>query len=574
MRFTLRTAALATVAALTAAVLLVRDPLGGPGAPAAAAQPDGLPADLALVPADAVGFIHVRLADAWKNEALSGFRKTWEKAGGKALAELDKQFVPAPSTLSRATAFVLFDKKEPQVIGVLAFSAAFDPTAVVRAYLPDAVTEKVGGKTVYRSPSEPVSLYFPDARHIVIGEPKPLAAYLAKAPAKAGPLAPALKLAAGGEKVLVASADVSALPLPPDAFDAVPPEVRPILKAKQLTIAVDLGADARLDVRAAYADATAAADAEKGMKALADMGRKELAKMKKEMEDKLYDPKLKTPRPAADLPEAVATVFALGALNRLDETLADPKLITRDKTELALAVPMPKELLAVVGGVVSLGAAVALPAIQSLRGAAGRTQSGNNLKQIGLAIHNFHQDTGRLPADILDKNGKPLLSWRVEILPYIQQTNLYEKFKLDEPWDSKNNAEWSKILVKTFMSPNATPPAQFEWGMTSYRGIVGPGAAFETGKKLQLTDFTDGTANTIVAIETNEWVPWAKPGDFPFDPNKPLPKIVPAGANKDVFQALFADGSVRVISTAVSEKTLKAAFTRNGGEILDLGNKK
>jgi hypothetical protein len=104
--------------------------------------------------------------------------------------------------------------------------------------------------------------------------------------------------------------------------------------------------------------------------------------------------------------------------------------------------------------------------------------------------------------------------------------------------------------------------------LTSYRGISGPGASFEAGKKLKFTDFTDGLSNTIMVIETDELVPWAKPGDFPFDPKKPLPKIVAPG-NRAVFQALFGDGSVRALKVTTSEKTLKALFTRNGGEIVD-----
>ena len=168
MRFALRAGGLAVVAALTAAVLMVR-----PGAPpqAAAAQPADLPADLALVPADAAGFVHVRAADLWKNEVMDGFRKTWEKAGPKALDTLDKQFVPAPSTISRGTAFVMLDdKKKPQAVGILAFSAAFDPMTVVTLYLPKHTTEKVGLKTVYRSPEAEFEFYFPDNKHIVIGD--------------------------------------------------------------------------------------------------------------------------------------------------------------------------------------------------------------------------------------------------------------------------------------------------------------------------------------------------------------------------------------------------------------------
>jgi hypothetical protein len=195
------------------------------------------------------------------------------------------------------------------------------------------------------------------------------------------------------------------------------------------------------------------------------------------------------------------------------------------------------------------------------------------MKQLALAIHNYEAATGELPKDIVDKDGKPILSWRVLILPYIEQNALYNEFKLDEPWDSANNKQWSQAMVKVFLSPEATLPAKPDWGLTSYRGISGPGAAFEPGKKLKFTDFTDGTSNTIMLIETDELVPWAKPGDFPFDPKKPLPKITPPG-KRDVFLVAMADGSVRTISTSISEKTLKAAFTRNGGEKLDLDKDK
>ena len=567
MRFALRAGGLAVIAALTATVLTF-----GPHAPTpvAAAQQDELPADLALVPADAAGFVHVRLADVWKNEVMDGFRKTWEKAGPKALAALDKQFVPAPSTISRGTAFVMLDDKmKPQAVGVLAFSAAFDPMTVVKTYLPNHTTEKVNGKTVYRSPDVEFEFYFPDDKNIVIGAEGSLNAYLAKPVAKAGPLAAAIKLAGSGSKVMVASADLSGLPIPEEAFKDVPPDARAVLKAKQLTLAVDLGADARFDVRATYADAEAAQDAEKAVKAAAEMGRQELAKMKKELEDKLHDPNVKSPRPGTDLPEALATVFTLGAVARLDETLSDSKFISRNKAELAVAVPMPKEILTLVGGTIAMTASALVPAAQKLRGSAAEIKSSNNLKQISLAMLNYESAYGVMPHDIVDKKGKPILSWRVAILPFIEQANLYNQFKLDEPWDSDNNKQWSQTMVKVFLSPEAKLPEKAEWGLTSYRGISGPGAAFEPGKKLKIVDFTDGTSNTISVIETDELVPWAKPSDYPFDVKKPLPKIVPVGG-KTKFQAAFVDGSVRTMKADTPEKTLKALFTRNGGEVVTI----
>ncbi|MCS6865301.1 MAG: DUF1559 domain-containing protein [Gemmata sp.] len=191
----------------------------------------------------------------------------------------------------------------------------------------------------------------------------------------------------------------------------------------------------------------------------------------------------------------------------------------------------------------------------------------NNLKHIGLAIHSFYDANGRLPMDITDKNGKPILSWRVEILPYLEQDQLFRQFRLDEPWDSENNKKVSQTMVKIFLAPDAQRPEQSEWGWTSYRGIAGPGASFEAGKKLKFTDFEDGLSNTILVIESKELIPWAKPGDYPFDPNKPLPKISPVGTREE-FLALFADGAVRSFKPTINEKKLKALLTRSGGETI------
>src|SRR5262249_37734739 len=161
--------------------------------------------------------------------------------------------------------------------------------------------------------------------------------------AKDGPLAGALKLAA--TKPLIAAANIAALPIPPDALKDVPPEILPILKAQQVVLSLDLGQQPKLELRAIYADEAAAKDAEKATRALIDLGRKELAKFKKELEDKLYDPNVKAPRPVDELPEAIGQVFAIGAINRLDGLLADPNLITRKGAELTASVPVPRELI-------------------------------------------------------------------------------------------------------------------------------------------------------------------------------------------------------------------------------------
>ncbi|HEX4613992.1 MAG TPA: hypothetical protein VH092_37770, partial [Urbifossiella sp.] len=325
-----------TTAAAASAVALVVAAGAFTAPPEAAAQPAAGSPELAYVPADAVGFVHVRAADIWKSEMFTEFRKTWDRAGAKAIADLDKQFSPAPSSLARVTGFVLMSpEKGPLPFGLVAFSAPFTPTDVAKSYLGNSRALKRSGKTIYIAPQGgDVALYFPDNKHILVGTKEGMAEYLAKPVEKQGPMAAALKLAAGG-KSIVAAANVAALPIPPGALNDLPPQVQPLLKADQVVLAVDIGKETTVDLRAGYADVAAATDAEKAVRDLVKLGRDEIAKAKKELEAKLNDPDADTPRKAQDLPEAVGAVFALGALGRVDDLLADKQLVTRDGKALA-----------------------------------------------------------------------------------------------------------------------------------------------------------------------------------------------------------------------------------------------
>jgi prepilin-type processing-associated H-X9-DG protein len=192
----------------------------------------------------------------------------------------------------------------------------------------------------------------------------------------------------------------------------------------------------------------------------------------------------------------------------------------------------------------------------------------NNLKQIGLAMHSYHDAYQHFPpAAICDKKGKPLLSWRVAILPFIEQDALYKQFKLDEPWDSEHNIKLSRALVKVYMHPQA-PPEAMEKGLSYYRLFYGKDAPFDLVVGKGLNAIADGTSNTFMVVEAEEGVPWTKPDDFEYDAKKPLPKFGKFSAGG--FNALFCDGSVRFISESTPEKTLRAFITANGGEVIDL----
>jgi prepilin-type processing-associated H-X9-DG protein len=222
---------------------------------------------------------------------------------------------------------------------------------------------------------------------------------------------------------------------------------------------------------------------------------------------------------------------------------------------------------------VPVAIAMMIPAAHSSRLAARRAQSVNNLKQIGLAMHNFQSANDRFPADVRAKDGKPLLSWRVQILPFIEQMPLFNEFKLDEPWDSPHN----KALLERMPSTFAVPGSPAEPGMTFYRGFSGQGALFDLAlpQGVELAKITDGTSNTIALVEAREAVPWTRPeGEIPFkaEPQKPetLRTLVePLGGHASGgFNALFCDGSVRFLRETINPIVLRAIITRDGGEVV------
>jgi len=192
-------------------------------------------------------------------------------------------------------------------------------------------------------------------------------------------------------------------------------------------------------------------------------------------------------------------------------------------------------------------------------------KSVNNLKRIGVAIHSYHDANNAFPADATDTTGKPLLSWRVQILPFLEQEELYKQFKLDEAWDGPTN----KPLVAKL--PTAFAPVRVKTkqpGLTFYQGFAGPGAVFEPGKRLRMASISDGTSNTALVAEAAVAVEWTKPADLAFDPNKALPLL--GGHFDGDLALLMCDGSVTRVKKDFDAATMKAVITRNGGEVYSL----
>jgi hypothetical protein len=191
-------------------------------------------------------------------------------------------------------------------------------------------------------------------------------------------------------------------------------------------------------------------------------------------------------------------------------------------------------------------------------------KAAENMKKIGLAFHNAHEQSGHLAHDIADKDGKPLLSWRVRILPYIEEAELFKAFKLDEPWDSENNKKLVGKLPK-FYAPIRVKAKE---GETFYERFVGPGTLVEPKKQFTFPGIADGTSNTALVFEAGDPVIWTKPADIPFDAKKKLPKL--GGHFDGPCHVVMCDGSVIRLKKNPDEKELKKLIMPADGEVVDL----
>lgn len=207
---------------------------------------------------------------------------------------------------------------------------------------------------------------------------------------------------------------------------------------------------------------------------------------------------------------------------------------------------------------------LALPLLARQREAAGRVESQNNMKQLGIAMHVYHDVHKGFPAAAsYDAKGKALLSWRVHILPFVEQVHLYQQFRLDEPWDSPHNKKLIERMPAVFRSPDRKTEA----GKTCYLVPTGPKTIFSGKKGLPIQKITDGTSNTILLVEADESaaVYWTQPEDLNADAKDLLDKLLRAG--RQGFNAAFADGSVRFISRQTTLEQLRALISPAGGEV-------
>jgi Protein of unknown function (DUF1559) len=212
-----------------------------------------------------------------------------------------------------------------------------------------------------------------------------------------------------------------------------------------------------------------------------------------------------------------------------------------------------------------------VPSVLVTARALRRDQCKANLTRLGLAFHEYEQAHGHFPAPaLLRSDGTPLLSWRISLLPLLGYRPLYERFHLDEPWDSPHNRFLIAEMPPELACPGTAAPRRD--GQTGYKLVVGPkigpssvNTPFDASRGVGIREITDGTSNTILVMETDALVPWSKPDDLHWQPGGPPPEL--KSPHSGGAHVVLADGQTRFLKN-IQPTILTALLTVNAGEVI------
>ncbi|HEY8504708.1 MAG TPA: DUF1559 domain-containing protein [Gemmataceae bacterium] len=522
-RRTLLAIALAAMTAIPAAAV----PVPGPG--------EELPVALQKVPPDASAFLHVRHADLSEHPLVRPFR---DGLPGDAEVQTVTAFlVGRGDAILHALSARAVGRARPVAAPptrwaiIVTTRKPYDRQAVLRAW--GATGEADPRGMIPLGNSRFAFLHFTTPTVFALIGADQADAYLK---ATAGSRPPQfVRIAADEQNLLVARAVPGRLGLQSFAeAGGIPQPYAALGRAESVLLTVPRGDPVRARLVLNTRGPSAAEELEKGARdALKDLAAKLQAERRRLGRD-----------PVRYAVPILITDLALEAMKRA--------AISRESQSVALAAELPADK-DIVPRLVRAAALV--------RKARLVMTKLNHFKQIGLALHNYHDAFGRLPgAAITDNNGKPLLSWRVAILPFIEQDHIYKRFKLDEPWDSEHNRK----LLDQMPTIYAQPGAKKGETKTHFRVFAGKRAAFELNRGLRFAAITDGLSNTILVAEADEAVPWTKPDELEYDPEKPLPKLLFDEGGRVLL--LLCDGSVHRVSKEIPEQTWRRLIERADGQ--------
>jgi hypothetical protein len=486
-----------------------------------------LPPDLKLLPPDALGIVSVRAGDVWNSVG-----KDIQQAMGPMQVDLAREMEKAvglqPADIERVT-FVVPTEDMKTSWGVALTRKAVDQKKLL-ATAGGKVTEKSFQGKTYHVDGD-TALYFVSPTVVVLGSTAGVETMLRQTsqPAGGGSLGEGLKAIVAKKHNVVVALHPPAAALQKMVNTPLGPgsplnqqDLAPFANLRKALITANLGDPLALDLRLTFSDEANARQAKATGDKLLDKVRELWPVLKQQL---------------ARGPNAAMVQQVDAALQKLRFDQRGPAVTT------SLQLPGQTTSAVLVG--------LLVPAVQKVRQAAERVESQNNLRMLGLAMHDYAGTftKARFPSPSIGGG----LSWRVALLPYLEQDELYKQFHLNEPWNSPHNIKLLNKMPKVFAHPSAKfdPP-----NMTRYQLFVGPGTPFQGNQAPQLPGgFPKGVTNTILIAEAGRAVPWTKPEDITYDPRGPLPVL---GVVPGQFNAALADASVRIFQTPINQQVLRA----------------
>jgi hypothetical protein len=530
--------------------------------PANAAPAQG--AALKWVPPDAAAFVRFLPKEIWESPTAQDVRALYRHAPAEALAAIRRHAGLDPADLRRVTVvfptLASLDRPFPNgnptgvsAVFVLESARPFDRQALLKSLSTGGRLKRHAGADYYFHEDYWGALYLADDTTALFGSEDAVLWLLehVKKPGD-GPLTPALRQASG--KALVA-AGFNPAALPPGAAQAAPPPVAELLRAGCLGVTLDVGGGKlTLAAEAHFADAAGAAAGKKALQGTVALARQGLAVALAEVQKQDDDRE-------RGLAEALAVAGAVGFLRHLDGALEKASVGQEGSTAWASA---SSDLLGAQGlpvalvGVVSMLGQTANATFQQVGAVVGGPRELDpGLKALHGALERYHKENGHYPPPaITAKDGTPLLSWRVALLPYLGEEALFKEFRLDEPWDSLHNKKLIARLPQVLRGGT--------WGeayRTGYLGVAGPQTVFEgpTAKKRDDFKGRPGQPLLVVHADVSLAVYWTKPADLVVSPQAPLPRV--SGRFAPSVNVLFADGDVRAVDVKPSPDVLRGLAT-------------
>ena len=580
-----------------------------------------------LLTAETVGFLHVRIADVWESPAFAFSRKILASLGADELKALDGKFTPSPSQIESLT--IIMPTRDirmaipdgrpngDSMLWVITTKQPLERGELVKALGLETRTKAHRGTEYLFDEEHWAGIIQLEPTTLVIAAEDSIVRLIAQRETGKGKESPLARVFAREASKHSAVLAVNPPVLATKEFLKEFPEASwPLAKATSAWMALDLKQEARLSLAIEFATAEQTATGRKAVEALRKMFLDKIARGMKELQN---DEAVATRRPVMgllDMPSFFSPIVAKSLLKYVESSLKGLTVETKETTlqttlNLSEFFPAHGEALTVLAFfAVSGGSSSSYVNYRGYDRDEIPYYLRDRFERLSAALQAYHADKGSFPpAALFDKAGKPLLSWRVLILPYLEQrpwenpnfgprppfkgpndpalakrtyADLYKQFKLDEPWDSLNN----KKLLERMPPPYQAEYTTYNWRQrsdwkTGMQVFTGPGTLFPGREAVSRGHVRDGIETTI-AIAFRDDLPnavaWTKPLDMPFNPKRQLPKLLhlppdhrgPTGPQAHGIFAIMADGQSRRFPVDFDERQFRGMITIDGGESVKL----